>query len=650
MQLITETDNANHLNGAHNVNGEYTANDLNDANVNAAASEGSAENANDAEKTAQFHCETSRTDWKRRRSGILLPIFSLPDRYGIGTLGKTAHDFIDYLALSGVSVWQILPLLPTGYGDSPYQSVCSYAHNYYMIDLDDLVKRGLLDRAEADEYARQIALRGEEKLSAYCDSACECSVEEKDDAADESGIKNGAKNDVKNNVENVTKNGIESGVKNGVAHVAERIAKDVNGGEKASAVDSFRIDYEYLFLTRVPLLKKAFARFNGAEYAKSHAKDVADFAAFVDGGEYYDFALFMTLKERFCHAPWTEWGEFAEYDERKTNDFAEANAEEMKFWQFTQYLFLLQWKKLRAHAAEKGIEIFGDMPIYVSSDSVEAWKYGKTLFETDERGWQTKKAGVPPDAFSADGQLWGNPVYRFDEMKADGYAWWRSRIKRTFELLDIVRIDHFRAFDRFYVVDAEAETAREGRWADGPKEALFEGLESLHIVAEDLGIIDDGVRRLMKNVGYPGMRVLEFAFDGKPENTHKPSNSPKNSVAYTGTHDNAPFAAYVAELADWERERFSADFKRECEKSGFISTAETPEEFCADAVRMAFASDSFLCVVPMQDVLMLGGESRINRPSVLTTDNWSFRFSYKQLFSGAASERLLRLGKEYGRL
>lgn len=585
-RMITETDNAN--------SAEQTAND----------------------RAARANGVTQRTgEWKRRRSGLLLPIFSLPDRYGIGTLGKAAHDFIDYLSSCGVSVWQILPLLPTGYGDSPYQSVCSYAHNYYMIDLDELVKSGLLDRAEADEYAQKIALR--RCASVGCESSCGAAAERSGGEPCENAVG------------------------------AELLRAD--GGDMASA-ESSRIDYEYLFLTRVPLLKRAFARFNTAEYAKAHEKEVADFAAFFEVGEYYDFALFMTLKERFAHAPWTEWGEFSEYDEKKASEFAAENVEEIKFWQFTQYLFLRQWKELRAHAVEKGVEIFGDMPIYVSSDSVEAWKYGKILFETDERGRQAKKAGVPPDAFSADGQLWGNPVYRFDEMKKDGYAWWRARIERTFELLDIVRIDHFRAFDRFYVVDAEAETAREGRWVDGPKEALFAGLEGLHIVAEDLGIIDEGVLRLMKNVGYPGMRVLEFAFDGNEGNTHKPSNSPVNSVVYTGTHDNAPFTAYVAELAELEKERFAADFKRECEKIGFVSTAETPEEYCDDAVRMAFAADSFLCIVPMQDVLRLGDESRINRPSVLTADNWSFRFSAKQLFDGAARERLLRLGKEYGRI
>ncbi|MGN1052542.1 MAG: 4-alpha-glucanotransferase, partial [Candidatus Scatosoma sp.] len=301
------------------------------------------------------------------------------------------------------------------------------------------------------------------------------------------------------------------------------------------------------------------------------------------------------------------------------------------------------------HAKERGVEIFGDMPIYVSSDSVEMWKYGKILFETDGNGRQTLKAGVPPDAFSSDGQLWGNPVYRWQDMKKDGYAWWRERIEKAFELLDIVRIDHFRAFDRYYVVEAGATTAREGRWEEGPKEELFAGMLDLPVVAEDLGVIDEGVLRLMKNAGYPGMRVLQFAFDGGADNTNKPSNSPENSVTYTGTHDNAPFKAYAESLSGWERERFEYDFKRECEKFGFASSARTPEEYCADAVRLAFASPSFLCVVPVQDLLALGSEARINAPSTLSDLNWSYRFSSGDLFSGETKERLRALIEEYGR-
>lgn len=508
-------------------------------------------------------------DWKRRRCGVLLPVFSLPGDYAIGSIGAEAIHFIDYLADAGVKVWQILPLVPTGYGDSPYQSVCSYALNYYFIDLPALHAEGLL--------------------------------------------------------------------------TAEELESAKSGGEGG------RIDYEALFYKRVPLLKKAFSRFVSQEYAKRNAQDVSAFDAFRHRGEYYDFALFMALKTTFDYRPYPEWGEYSVYDESRAEQFAAAHADEINFWQFTQYEFLKQWKKLRAHAKEKGVEIFGDMPIYVSGDSVEMWKYGKILFETDENGAQTLKAGVPPDAFSADGQLWGNPVYRWSEMKKDGYLWWKQRIVKAFELLDIVRIDHFRAFDRYYVTDAGAITAREGRWEEGPKEELFESLTNLPIVAEDLGVIDEGVLRLMKNTGYPGMRVLEFAFDGAEDNINKPSNSPENSVTYTGTHDNAPFKAYVETLSGWERERFAADFKRECNKFGFTSLAETPEEYCADAVRLAFASPSFLCVIPMQDLLCSGGETRVNQPSTLSVSNWSIRFSKSDLFSESVRQKLRAFIEEYRR-
>lgn len=517
--------------------------------------------------------QTEEGAWKKRKSGVLLPIFSLPDRYGIGTIGRTARRYTEYLASAGVKVWQILPLLPTSYGDSPYQSVCSYALNYYLIDLTLLAEDGLFTETELSKYA--------------------------------------------------TENGY--------------------GRENS------RIDYERLFQTRTPFLKKAFSRFTSEEYRAKHPREAENFEAFLKAGEYFDFALFMSLKTHFSFRPWQEWGEYAEYSEEKAEEFAAGHAEEIRFWQFTQYEFLKQWRELRARAKQNGVEILGDMPIYVASDSVEMWKYGKQLFETDENGIQTEKAGVPPDAFSADGQLWGNPVYRWEEMKKDGYAWWKRRIQKAFELFDIVRIDHFRGFDRYFSIPAAALTAREGEWKDGPKAELFKDMKNLPIVAEDLGVIDEGVLRLMKDVGYPGMRVLEFAFDGSADNTNKPSNSPENSVAYTGTHDNPPFASYVASLADWEKERFSHDFRRECEKFGVVSTAQTAEEYAAEAVRLAYASPSFLCVAPLCDLLSLGEEARINAPSTLSVKNWSFRFSEEQAFSDAVKETLLRLEEEYQR-
>ena len=334
---------------------------------------------------------------KPRKCGVLLPIFSLPDAYGIGTIGAVAREFIGYLASAGVKVWQILPLLPTSYGDSPYQSVCSYALNYYFIDLQLLKEEGLFTQSELNDYA----------------------------------------------------------------------------AENAYTSENSRIDYEKLFRTRVPLLKKAFSRFERDEYLAAHRAEAQNFAAFLKKGEYYDFALFMSLKTHFSYRPWQEWGEYAQFGEEKAEKFAAEHAEEIRFWQFTQYEFLKQWSQLRKCAEDFGVELLGDMPIYVSGDSVEMWKYGKSLFETDENGRQTQKAGVPPDAFSADGQLWGNPVYRWDEMKKNGYRWWKERIRKALALFDAVRIDHFRGFDRYFSIPQNAQTAREGEWKDGPKEACL---------------------------------------------------------------------------------------------------------------------------------------------------------------------------------
>lgn len=531
----------------------------------------STQKKSDAQKTNGPQNHT----WKDRRAGVLMPIFSLPNDYGIGAFGQEAYDFVSFLAQTGVSVWQILPLTPTGYGDSPYQSVCSYALNYYFIDLETLKKQGYLTAKDLENAQKN----GD--FQPLCTLAC--------------------------------------------------------GGE--------RIDYQTLFLRRLPLLKKAYSRF----IAKGD-DETSRFFSFVEKGEYYDFALFMSLKETFDFLPFSDWGNYAEYSEEKATSYAKAHTENMLFWQFTQYIFLSQWQALRAYANGLGVEILGDMPMYVASDSVEMWKYGKTLFETDEKGAQTQKAGVPPDAFSADGQLWGNPVYRWNDMKKDGYSWWKGRIERAFDLYDMVRIDHFRAFDRYYSIDGNAQTAREGEWLDGPKESLFAGMKNKKIIAEDLGLIDDGVRALMQKVGYPGMRVLEFAFDGNENNTNKPSNSPENSVMYTGTHDNMPFAEYVAGLDGWARDVFANDFAAECQKAGFETHAKTPQEYTLDAVRLAFASTSFLCVVPFQELIAIGSGARINAPSVLSTDNWSFRFTWQQLYQSNAKKILTTFCKKYKRI
>ena len=473
-----------------------------------------------------------------------MPVSSLPSTQGIGTLGKGAYDFIDWLESAGMKIWQVLPLLPTSYGDSPYQSASSDALNHYFIDFEILEGEGLLEKAD---YA-----------------------------------------------------------------------------EIAWSYDERRVDYGKQFECKIPVLKKAFARFD---------RTAKDWLSFLERGKYADYALFMTLKAEFGYAPWTEWAEPYKSSEGKgLESYIEAHKEEIEFWQFTQYIFLKQWNALHAYAKKKGIEIMGDMPIYVASDSVETWKYRRDLFMLNGEGNPALKAGVPPDAFSEDGQLWGNPVYDWEKMKKDGYTWWKARINYAFELFDIVRIDHFRAFDRFFVIPQEADTAKEGEWMDGPKMDLFKEFGEISIVAEDLGVIDDGVRELLKKTGYPGMKVLSFAFDGNSENEYLPSNiKEKNCVAYTGTHDNEPLRAFLENMEGTERKDFETVLEEECLNADVAYITETIEEECQTMIELLMSTKADTVIVPMHDVLCLGEEARLNAPSTVSGKNWTFRFTEKDL-------------------
>ncbi len=478
-----------------------------------------------------------------RRAGILMPVSSLPSPYGIGTMGKGAYAFVDWLQSAGMKIWQVLPLLPTGYGDSPYQSCADGALNYYFIDFDLLKEEGLL---EEKEYA------------------------------------------------------------------------DIVWSD-----DERRVDYGRQFHHKIPVLKKAFARFD---------KSAADWQAFLKEGEYQDFALFMTLKNKFAYAPWTAWEEpYRSCDIPEA--FFEENKEELEFWQFTQYLFRKQWSELRAYAKGKGISIMGDMPIYLAEDSVENWKYRKALFMLDNEGNLSLRAGVPPDAFSEDGQFWGNPVYDWEKMKREGYAWWKERIRYAFDRqFDIIRIDHFRAFDRFFAIPAKAETAKEGAWLDGPKETLFEDFKGAAIIAEDLGIIDDGVRELLKKTGYPGMKVFEFAFDGDPENDYLPSNiTERNCVVYTGTHDNDTLRSFIEGMGKEERKAFERKLENECLAADVAYVTETVEDECQSIVELLFSLKADTVVIPMQDILCMGTEARLNAPATVSNLNWTFRFTERDL-------------------
>ena len=355
----------------------------------------------------------------------------------------------------------------------------------------------------------------------------------------------------------------------------------------------------------------------------------------------------MTLKEKFSYKPWNEWGEYKTYDKRLIDGFIADNRDKIDFWLFTQYAFLKQWNTLREYANRKGVEIIGDMPIYLAYDSVEAWKYGKELFQFDDDGDPKFVAGVPPDAFSADGQLWGNPVYDWEKMKSDGYKWWKDRIKSAFLVYNVVRIDHFRGFDRYFRIKYGETTAKNGEWADACKAEMFKDFKS-GIIAEDLGVYDDGVRKLMKDTGYPGMKVESFCFDGNPYGEHKPSNYKENCVAYTGTHDNMPLAEIFSAADERQEKVILSDLKSECRKLGVKPVLKTTTERVYTAIRLLSASKAEIAIVPMHDIKAFKGEARINEPSKFSDDNWSFRFKTSD-FDENTKRRIKSYAIKYGR-
>ena len=347
--------------------------------------------------------------------------------------------------------------------------------------------------------------------------------------------------------------------------------------------------------------------------------------------------------------PWEMWQHagLRNCQARSVATFEKKHAEEIAFWQFTQYLFLKQWKALKKYANEKGILIMGDMPIYVAYDSVETWKYRKDLFMLGKNGTPSLRAGVPPDAFSEDGQLWGNPVYNWKKMKKGGYTWWHKRIRDALQLFDGVRIDHFRGFDRFFVIDEGEETARNGRWLQGPSSGLFEDLKKENIVAEDLGVIDDGVRKMMKETGYPGMKVMMFGFDCD-DSEHHPRNYKKNVAAYTGTHDNQTLRGYIEDMDASAKRRFDERLERTAIEMDVPFITENIETQCESIIGLLFASKANLVIVPMQDVLCMGDGARMNAPSTVSGKNWTFRFVESDLKNRKAAW-LKNLTAEYNR-
>lgn len=487
-----------------------------------------------------------------RKSGILLPISSLPSKYGIGAFSKEAYEFVDFLKAAGQKLWQILPLGPTSYGDSPYQSFSTFAGNPYFIDLEALVSEGLITIQDCEE-------------------------------------------------------------KDWVSHPEY-------------------VDYEKIYNSRFEVLTKAFDKaFGEFGYASK-----LEYVAFVKDNAFWleDYALFMAIKDANEGNSFTLWAD----DLRLRRDAAMQDckakyAKKMEFYKFQQFLFQTQWKKLKAYANEQGIEIVGDIPIYVSADSADVWANPK-LFQLTEDGLPKSVAGCPPDAFSATGQLWGNPLYDWDYHKETEYEWWMQRIAFCYELYDVLRIDHFRGFDEYWSIPYGDPTAVNGKWVQGPRYDLFATMKKVlgdkPVIAEDLGFMTDTVIELVEQTGFPGMKVLQFAFDSREESDYLPHNYVRNSVVYTGTHDNDTTLSWYAQLP--EDDKALAD--------DYLQITDD-KDLVWKFIRSALGSVSDTAIIPMQDYLALGSEARINTPSTLGI-NWKWRMK-----AGAATPELAaRIKKE----
>ena len=467
-----------------------------------------------------------------RKSGILMHISSLPGPYGVGSLGAAAYAFVDFLVAAGQSYWQILPLNPTGFGDSPYQSFSTFAGNHYLIDLDTLVSQGLLLPEELQ--------------------------------------------------------GIDWGG------------------------DPGRVDFGRLYTERTRLLKLAHSRFTEDENFENFVRDNVLWLE--------DYALFMAIKEHFHGRDWQRWSVSLLMRLPPVMDaYREELRDAIRFQYFLQYQFFRQWKALRAYANGRGIKIIGDVPIYVPLDSADVWAEPE-LFQLDASRRPKVVAGCPPDSFSADGQLWGNPIYDWPKHHDERYHWWIRRMKAAARMYDVVRFDHFRGFESYWAVPADAKTAASGAWQKGPGMdfvgAIKKALPDLQIIAEDLGFVTEEVRQLLRDSGYPGMKVMEFAFDTREPSArdYLPHRYPVNSVVYSGTHDNLTLQQWFDEAAP-EDVRSAWDYLGLNEQEGPVW----------GMIRGAMGSVSKLCIIQMQDYLEIGAEGRMNHPGTLTTANWTWR-------------------------
>lgn len=489
-----------------------------------------------------------------RESGILMHITSLPGPYGIGSMGACAYDFVDFLESAGQRCWQILPLCPTGYGDSPYQSFSTFAGNPYLIDLDTLVAEGLL------------------------------------------------------------------------------LAEELEGIQWST--EENRVDFGLLYNNRNALLRKAYSRFIPDKGYSEFIKDNADWLD--------DYALFMALKEKFDGTDWQKWTLILMMRLPEVLDaYRQELAGGIRFQQFLQYQFRRQWQALRRYANGKGIQIIGDVPIYVPLDSADVWA-NPFIFQLDPSRRPRMVAGCPPDSFSADGQLWGNPLYDWDAMKRSGYDWWIRRLRAAAQMYDVVRLDHFRGFESYWAIPAGEKTAENGEWKKGPGldfiRAIQESLPDLKFIAEDLGFVTREVRQLQLDSGYPGMKVMEFAFDSREDGNYLPHLYPENSVVYSGTHDNLT-------LTQWFEEAAPADVAA---ARAYLGLNEE-EGYVWGMIRGCMSSVSRLCVIQMQDYLGLGGEARMNFPGTLSSNNWTWR-AKEGFATPELAQKIRAMTERYGRM
>lgn len=496
----------------------------------------------------------------KRSAGTIMHISSLPGEFGIGTFGKEAYEFVDFLSRTGLRYWQILPLGQTGYGDSPYQAFSAFAGNPYFIDFHLLKEEGLL---REEDYRHE-----------------------------------------------------------------------------AYGNDSNSIDYGLLFETKYKVLKRAYNNFK----ERKHLRINDEFNKFKKENYMWldDYSLYMALKEHFNQLPWQQWDEdIKKRTPEAVNRYKQLLNDQVEYWSFIQFLFFKQWYKLKNYANLQGIKIIGDIPIYVAIDSSDVWSNPEAYLIDEETLEPTFVAGCPPDAFSATGQLWGNPIYDWDYMEKTNYKWWIKRVKESLKLYDVLRIDHFRGFESYWKIPYGEDTAVNGKWVKGPGIKLFEAIKEelgeLNIIAEDLGFLTDKVSEFLKESGFPGMKVLQFAFDTRDESDYLPHNYTTNCVVYTGTHDNDTFVGWFEKTGPREDVQYCKEYL----------SLNNEEGYNWGFIRGVWSSVGSLAIAPIQDFLGLGNESRINLPSSLG-NNWRWRVNKESLTSELA-DKIYSYTRMYGR-